>query len=105
MKTLRFVGCMRKEIAERLRAVIDPEIGINIVDLGLIYDISAKEDTVRVALTMTTPACPLSSHITSRIEQELSLLPGVGEVETELVWEPRWSPAMMDAEAREILRG
>ena len=104
MDTLQFIGCTRGEIAERLRAVIDPEIGINIVDLGLIYDISTDDGTVVIELTMTTPACPLSSHITSRIEQEISLLPGVEDVETELVWEPRWSPAMMDAEVRDMLR-
>ncbi len=79
-------------------------MGINIVDLGLIYDIATDGGTVVIQLTMTTPACPLSSHITSRIEQEIALLPGVADVETELVWEPRWSPEMMDSEVREMLR-
>ena len=103
METLKCVGCTRSEIAQRLRAVIDPEVGINIVDLGLIYDISTEDDTVIVELTMTTPACPLSSYITGRIEDELSLLPGVNEVATELVWEPRWSPEMIDSDVRESL--
>lgn len=103
VETLRLVGCTRKEIAERLRAVIDPEIGINIVDLGLIYDISVEEDVVMIELTMTTPACPLSSYITGRVDEELSLLAGVGEVATEVVWEPRWSPQMIDSDARDAL--
>ncbi len=85
----------RLDVAERLRTVIDPELGINIVDLGLVYDLRVGVDGVEVDITMTTPACPLSSYITQQIEVALRLLAGDGAIRVELVWSPRWSPAMM----------
>lgn len=91
----------RKHIAEALTSVIDPEVGINIVDLGLVYDIQLDGGTVFVKLTMTTPACPLSSYITSHVETALGSLPGVDAIRTELVWTPPWSPRMIRPEVRE----
>ena len=85
----------RLDVAEMLRYIIDPELGINIVDLGLVYDVRVEGGRVGVDLTMTTPACPLSSYITQQIEVTLRPLPGVEDVRVELVWSPRWSPAMM----------
>ena len=90
----------RLDVAEMLRYVIDPELGINIVDLGLVYDVRVEDDRVEVDLTMTTPACPLSSYISREIEAALSPMPGVEAVHIELVWSPRWSPAMMAPEVR-----
>lgn len=90
----------RLDVAEMLRYVIDPELGINIVDLGLVYGVRVKGGRVEVDLTMTTPACPLSSYITQQIEATLRPLPCVEDVRVELVWSPRWSPAMMAPEVR-----
>ncbi|HLT47958.1 MAG TPA: metal-sulfur cluster assembly factor [Rubricoccaceae bacterium] len=85
----------RLDVAEALRAVIDPELGVNVVDLGLVYDVRVDGGEVEVDLTMTTPACPLSSYITQQIEVALRPLPGLEGVHVMLVWSPRWSPAMM----------
>ena len=88
----------RLVIAEKLRRVIDPEVGINIVDLGLIYDLELEGDTVVVRLTMTTPACPMSSYIRQEVGNALKRVPGLRRGVTELVWDPPWSPHMMDPE-------
>lgn len=86
----------RLAVAEALRAVIDPEVGINIVDLGLIYDVRVEGGRVEIDLTMTTPACPLSGYIIRQIERALGPVPGLASAGVELVWSPPWSPAMMD---------
>jgi metal-sulfur cluster biosynthetic enzyme len=78
-----------------LRQVIDPEIGCNIVDLGLVYDVAITGDCVRVRMTLTTPGCPMSESIAWGVKQALLNLPPVSEAEAELVWDPPWNPAMM----------
>ncbi|HEX7069766.1 MAG TPA: iron-sulfur cluster assembly protein [Rhodothermales bacterium] len=90
---------MRLLIAERLRSVIDPEVGMNIVDLGLLYDLDVEADTVVIRLTMTTPACPMSSYIRQEVGRALTKVPGLRRGITELVWDPPWSPGMIDREA------
>jgi len=91
-------------ILDALRQVVDPELGINIVDLGLIYSIETSERDVRVVMTMTTPACPMNSYLTGQVRQTIA--DSFEEAETvsvDLVWEPQWSPAMMSAEAKHRL--
>lgn len=84
-----------------LKQVIDPELGINIVDLGLVYDVQIAGDDVLVTMTMTTPACPLSDMILDNIDAVLDpLLPPEVNIRVELVWDPPWSPAMMEEGAR-----
>ena len=90
----------RFHIAERLRRVIDPEVGMNIVDLGLLYDLQIEDRTVLVVLTMTTPACPMSGYIRQEVGRALQQVPGLRRGVTELVWDPPWTPQMMDYEAR-----
>lgn len=78
-----------------LREVIDPEIGCNIVDLGLVYDVSIRGDAVLVRMTLTTPGCPMSESLAWGVKQAvLNLLP-VTEAGVELVWDPPWNPAML----------
>lgn len=92
-------GPNRLEVADRLKHVIDPEVGMNIVDLGLIYDLDIEGGTAVVRLTMTTPACPMSSYIRQEVGNALRKVPGLQRGITELVWEPPWTPHMMDPEA------
>ena len=92
-------GVTRAAVASCLKYVIDPEVGMNIVDLGLVYDLQVDVPRVALRLTMTTPACPMSSHITRQAQTILERIRGVERAEVELVWDPPWSPAMMDPEA------
>ena len=87
-----------------LRAVIDPELGINIVDLGLVYDARREGAVAKVRMTMTTPACPMGPYLTDEVRNALTtMVSGIEEVEVDLVFEPRWSPAQMTEEARQFL--
>lgn len=90
-------------VRDALLRVIDPEIGGNIVDLGLVYGLEVEGETVRVNLTMTTPACPMGSLVVDEAEAELRrALPGM-QVEVQLVWEPPWEPGMISPEAKHQL--
>jgi metal-sulfur cluster biosynthetic enzyme len=92
------------EIRDALKAVEDPEIGINIVDLGLVYGIAVQNGTVDVAMTLTTPFCPAGPYITAQVEAVVSSLPGVENVNVELVWSPPWDPrTMCSDEAKDLL--
>jgi len=95
---------LEREVWEALREVIDPELGINIVDLGLVYDVVVRDGRVHVAVTMTTPACPLHAYLTDAIESVLwQKLPRIQGVEVKLVWEPPWHPMMMSEAAKRQL--
>jgi metal-sulfur cluster biosynthetic enzyme len=88
---------------DALRAVIDPELGINIVDLGLVYGIEREAGTVRVHVTMTTPACPLTEMLESDIDAALKMIDGVTQADIDWVWDPPWDPSMMSDAARAVL--
>jgi metal-sulfur cluster biosynthetic enzyme len=87
-------------VREALREVIDPELGCNIVDLGLLYAITLDGTTVTVQMTLTTPGCPMQESLAWGVQSALLKLDGVEEVEVELVWDPPWSPDRMTAEGR-----
>jgi metal-sulfur cluster biosynthetic enzyme len=102
------ISSLSKELVlSALRQVFDPEIGINIVDLGLIYDVEITADEeVHIAMTMTTPACPLHSYLSLAAEDAIrTSIPAVRSVTVDLVWEPPWQPAMMSPEAKRQLGG
>jgi metal-sulfur cluster biosynthetic enzyme len=90
-----------------LHDVPDPETGLDIVDLGLVYQATFDPDTAtaRVVATFTTPACPAGEMIADGIVRRLSAVPGVGEVELEITFEPRWTPARISAAGRALLGG
>lgn len=86
-----------------LRSVIDPELGVNLVDLGLVYGYEIRDGIVSVTLTTTTPACPIGSYLEDQVRWAVLRLDGVLDVEVEVVHEPRWTPALMTDEARRLL--
>lgn len=95
---------MDDQVLEALREVIDPEIGVNVVDLGLVYSVDVQGKEVRVAMTMTTPACPLHEYISESAKTAIRRhLPDIERVDVEIVWDPPWSPAMMSADAKRQL--
>lgn len=88
-----------------LRAVIDPELGINVVDLGLIYSVDIGEDgRITITMTLTTPGCPLHASFAQEIERVLwQAIPELNGVAVELVWNPPWNPMMISPEGRALL--
>ncbi len=85
----------RNEVYRRLRGVIDPEIGVSIIKLGLVYDIAIDEGDVCVVMTLTTRGCPLGHAITDGVRRVVEPLAWVTQVTVELVWDPPWDPAMI----------
>ena len=83
-----------------LRQVIDPEIGCNIVDLGLVYSIALNGGKVTVQMTLTTRGCPMHESIAQGVQTALLSLEGVEEAEVEIVWDPPWNPEMMSKRGR-----
>lgn len=92
----------KEDVREQLKEVIDPELDINIVDLGLIYEVEVdEENNIDILMTLTTPGCPLHGVFDEMVKKELKNLDEVGEIEVELTFEPRWSPEEMSDEARD----
>ena len=102
-------GAMPDEeaIREALKDVIDPEIGINIVDLGLIYDVIPNEETrqVEVNMTLTSPGCPVGPELKSSVWLTVKRMDGVEDCEVNLVWKPRWDPSVHASEEAQMFLG
>ena len=98
----------RETVLEALRTCRDPEIPINIVDLGLVYEIvttdGPKGADVLVQMTLTSTGCPMSRSIVSEVQQRLVELPGVSSARVEIIWEPTWHPDMITEEGRRQLQ-
>ena len=95
---------LKEQVAEALYDVYDPELGINIMDLGLVYGIDICENNnVVVTMTLTTPGCPMHDSITTGVENRVRYIDEVEDVEVKMVWEPQWDPSKMSDNAREML--
>lgn len=94
-----------QECWEALRTVLDPELGLNIVDLGLVYEVVIEGGEVCVVMTLTTPGCPLSGSLPNAALQAVLLVPGVTGADVVLTFEPPWSPARISEAGRKRLNG
>lgn len=91
-------------VRQALYKVNDPEVGVNIIDLGLLFELAVEDRNVRIRMTLTTPACPLEEHIRGDINQRVrELCPGVDAIGITVVWEPKWSPDLMTTEGKKQL--
>jgi len=94
------MALQREQVIDALRTVFDPEIPINVVDLGLVYGVDiAGDGNVTVRMTMTAPQCPMSGYLTQEAEQAVRGVPGVRDVQVELVFDPPWEPSMIKEDA------
>ena len=92
-----------QEIMDVLKKCYDPEIPINIVDLGLVYSINIKGSKVRIEMTLTSPGCPASSMISEDVEKSLLKLDDINEAKVDVIWDPPWSPEKMSETAKKML--
>ncbi len=94
---------LREQVLEALKNVHDPELGVNIVDLGLVYGVEIDDQTVHITYTLTTMGCPIGPLIEAEIQRFLAEVDGVSEVDAEMVLRPPWTPDMMSEEAKAAL--
>ena len=92
-----------QDVMKALKKCYDPEIGINLVDLGLIYDVQVKNDKVYIKMTLTTPGCPMHAFMVNDVEKNIKKLKGVKGVKVDLIWDPPWTPDRMSKEAKKKL--
>ncbi len=93
-------GDVYEAVIAALKDIYDPEIPVNIYDLGLIYNVEVNEGHAIVTMTLTTPHCPVAESMPAEVELRVGAVPGVGDAEVNLVWEPAWDPQKMTDEAR-----
>ena len=93
----------QEAVRQALRQVKDPELDMNIIDLGLVYDVDVAGGDVRVNMTLTSPGCPAGPMITNDAYRVLRGLEGVTDVDIEIVWEPYWTPERMDPKVRALM--
>ncbi|WP_048172454.1 metal-sulfur cluster assembly factor [Methanosarcina siciliae] len=89
----------KEEVIEVLKSCYDPEIPINIIDLGLIYGIEIKENRVHIKMTLTAPGCPMGGVIAENVKRKVEAIKGIKEAEVELVWDPPWTPDRISEDA------
>lgn len=91
------------QVREALKQIEDPEVGLNIVDLGLVYDVEVEGTSVHIRMTLTSPGCPVGPQLLNGSRMVVEQLEGVEQVEVQLVWEPFWTPDRVNPEYRAIL--
>ena len=90
-------------IYEKLKQIYDPEVGVNIVDMGLIYSLDIADNKVEITMTLTSPGCPAGPQILGQVDTQVKTLDGIEDVDIKVVWSPPWSPDMLSEEARDQL--
>jgi len=93
----------KEQVIDALRVVEDPELGMDIVELGLLYDVEVEDSKVKAIYSLTSIGCPVGPMIEQQIRETIEDLEGVSEAETELTWDPPWSPERMSEDAKFIL--
>lgn len=93
----------REEVDEVLKKCYDPEIPVNVLDLGLIYDVNVDEEKINVRMTLTAPGCGMGPMIAENVKSQLMTLPGIKDARVELVFDPPWNPEMMSEDAKRQL--
>jgi metal-sulfur cluster biosynthetic enzyme len=89
-----------EDVNDALREVIDPELGLDFVELGLIYEVEIEDGTVRVTYTLTSPGCPIGPQVTEQIEEFVGELDGVEDVQASMTFSPPWTPELMSEDAK-----
>jgi metal-sulfur cluster biosynthetic enzyme len=90
-------------VRELLRAVKDPELNLNIIDLGLVYGVEVEDGNVRIEMTLTSPGCPAGPQIMNDIHKTLRTVDGVKDVDIDIVWEPYWTPEKIEPKIRAMM--
>ena len=91
---------VKSKVIEEIKKIYDPEIPVNIYELGLIYDVSVKDKNVSVKMTLTTPNCPVAESLPKEVKDSIIAIKGVGKVDLDLVWDPPWDKSMMSEAAK-----
>tara|TARA_X000001036_G_scaffold395113_1_gene395870 strand:+ start:37 stop:333 length:297 start_codon:yes stop_codon:yes gene_type:complete len=91
---------LKEQIINEIKKIYDPEIPVNIYELGLIYDVSVKQNDVKVKMTLTTPNCPVAESLPKEVKNSIMQIDGVDKVDLDLVWEPPWDKSMMSEAAK-----
>lgn len=92
---------LEEQIVDALKTVFDPEIPVNIYELGLIYDLAIEDEgQVKIKMTLTSPGCPVAGSLPVEVQTKVQNVPGVSNADVELVWDPAWNPSMMTEAAR-----
>ncbi len=94
----------KEQVFEAIRKVVDPEVGFNLVEMGLIYDAIIDDDNnIKVVMTLSTRGCPLHQLLTQWVKDAVKEIPGAGDVEVEIVWEPEWNISMAEEHVKKAL--
>ena len=93
----------REEVIQAIKQVYDPEIPVNVYDLGLIYDIGFDQNKINIKMTLTSQGCPSAQQIPDMIRARIAVLPEVKDVDVQVVWDPQWKPSMISPEGKKIL--
>ena len=91
---------LKEKVIAEIKKIYDPEIPVNIYELGLIYDVSVKNKNVKVKMTLTTPNCPVAESLPKEVKDSIIAIKGVEKVDLDLVWEPQWDKSMMSEAAK-----
>ncbi len=98
------IGIAEGQVLEALKQVVDPELGINLVDLGLVYGVFIEGADVRLKMTLTTPGCPMHDSLVRGAERAVAKIPGVASARVKLVWDPPWNPNMISPDGMAAMR-